>query len=620
MSVDRITLRYLAFAGHQKENARLDFGPGLNVIFGASETGKSFVLESLDFMLGGGRALRDIPERVGYDRVLLGMEGRDGRRFTVGRAAAGGQFSLFDGFRGENPEGTIPQILLARHNATKEDNISTFLLSQIGLSGRRIRRDRHGNTNDFSFRNLAHLCLISEAEIQKRESPIEGTTVYARTPEIATFKLLLSGADDSAVQASGDRPTERLSRAAREEVIGELIGDYRKRLHALIGERGERGELVEQLALLDDVTRAESEALKRSEADYRALTDRRGEFRRTLESARDRRGEIDGLLTRFALLGAHYESDLERLEGLREAGSLVSALSPQTCPLCGAAPAHQHSEEECDGNIDAIVEAADAESKKIRVLSSELGESVEHLGREALIVDNELTELESEIKRLQGQIDDVSPSVANRRRSYTELVENRTVIQSAIGILDRITELEERRDASGDTRENRSAADLISSELSTHTLNEFCQLYEEILKSWGVPEADRVYFDSDSRDVVISGKLRGSRGKGMRAITHAAFSICLMEFALGRELPHAGFVVLDSPLLAYREPEGDEDDLTGTDVQERFYEYLGTRCHGQTIVLENLDPPYSVRDAPQSVMFSKNPQIDRYGFFPHSSA
>ena len=420
MSVDRLTVRYLEFTGRQKEAARLDFGPGLNVIFGASETGKSFVLESLDFMLGGGRALRDIPERVGYDRVCLGMQGRDGRRFTVGRAAAGGQFSLFEGLRGENRSGSISQTLLAKHNATNPENISSFLLSQIGLFGKRVRRDRHGNTNDLSFRNLVHLCLITEAEIQKRESPIEGTTVFARTPDMATFKLLLSGIDDSGVQASSERPPERLSRAAREEVIGELIGDYRRRLHALIGERADRGELTDELAVLDKVARAESEAFKQSEADYRALTDRRRESRRILESARDRRGEIGGLLSRFALLGAHYESDLERLEGLREAGSLVSALSPHICPLCGAAPAHQHSEEKCDGNIDAIVEAADAESKKIRVLRTDLGESVAHLGREALFIDNQLTELESEIRILQEQIDAVSPLVANQRRSYTD--------------------------------------------------------------------------------------------------------------------------------------------------------------------------------------------------------
>ena len=176
------------------------------------------------------------------------------------------------------------------------------------------------------------------------------------------------------------------------------------------------------------------------------------------------------------------------------------------------------------GISNAIVEAADAESKKIRVLRTDLGESVAHLGREALIIDNQLTELESEIRILQEQIDAVSPLVANQRRSYTDLVDKRTVIQSAIGILDRIGDLEERRDASGDTREIRSTDHLISSGLSTHTLNEFCQLYEEVLRSWGVPEADRVYFDGDSRDVVISGKPRGSRGKGMRAITHAAFS------------------------------------------------------------------------------------------------
>lgn len=33
-------------------------------------------------------------------------------------------------------------------------------------------------------------------------------------------------------------------------------------------------------------------------------------------------------------------------------------------------------------------------------------------------------------------------------------------------------------------------------------------------------------------------------------------------------------MVLDSPLLVYREPDGTEDDLTGTDLQEQFYSYL----------------------------------------------
>jgi hypothetical protein len=160
------------------------------------------------------------------------------------------------------------------------------------------------------------------------------------------------------------------------------------------------------------------------------------------------------------------------------------------------------------------------------------------------------------------------------------------------------------------------AQETATTDVSFSTLDSFSQLYEEILKEWNFPEAERVFFDKDSRDFVIAGKPRGARGKGMRALTHAAFTIGLMEFSRIHELPHPGFAVLDTPLLAYREPEGEEDDLTGTDVQDRFYEYLAERNERQVIILENVDPPDQTKGRSQSVFFSKNPHSGRYGFFP----
>jgi len=65
MTATALTLRHLAFTGANKPIADIEFGDGLNVIYGASETGKSFILESIEFMLGGSENLRDIPERVG---------------------------------------------------------------------------------------------------------------------------------------------------------------------------------------------------------------------------------------------------------------------------------------------------------------------------------------------------------------------------------------------------------------------------------------------------------------------------------------------------------------------------------------------------------------------------
>jgi len=81
-----------------------------------------------------------------------------------------------------------------------------------------------------------------------------------------------------------------------------------------------------------------------------------------------------------------------------------------------------------------------------------------------------------------------------------------------------------------------------------------------LLKSWDFPGDCLVHFDKEATDFVIDGKPRGSCGKGLRAITHAAVTIALLEYCLENDLPHPGFVVLDSPLLAYFKPEGTKID------------------------------------------------------------
>jgi len=103
-----------------------------------------------------------------------------------------------------------------------------------------------------------------------------------------------------------------------------------------------------------------------------------------------------------------------------------------------------------------------------------------------------------------------------------------------------------------------------------------------------------IHFDEGNRDVIISGKRRSSRGKGVRAITHSAFVLALMKLCEDKSRPHPGFVILDSPLLSYREPDGPDDDLRNTDVQTRFYRQLESWKDRQVIVIENLDPPNEI--------------------------
>lgn len=616
-------LRHLVFLGPVKQAAALEFGSGLNVIYGASDTGKSFIAEAIDFMLGGKPPLRDIPERIGYNRVLLGIETIDGREFTLHRSADGGRFRVFDGLHTEPPaEDSFGRELSEQHSDRNRDNLSMFLLEQCGLAGMRVRKNNRGATNSLSFRNLARLTIVTETEITSQRSPLKDGNPTTDTPNYATFKLLLTGADDSALSESKPVTPEDQSREAQLELLDQLAEEYRDRLKELTKEPK---ELDSQLSRLEDALKQHTEQLTTTEGQYRELANRRRELRGKLEEGNDRRVEIDGLKQRFSLLAQHYESDVARLRGIEEAGTMFVVLGHAPCPLCGADPAHHRREAECGGDVSGVIAAARSEIAKVDLLRRELDETVAVLDREAVAFDRRLPRLQEELGRISEQVDRLlSPRLAGLRASYAELADKRGEVRGALAIWRSLQDIERRREAIDNGPEAKTTS-VSDGDLSTATADEFAARVEAILQAWHFPEADRVYFDTKNRDLVISGKLRTARGKGLRAITHAAFTLGLLDYCRANGTPHPGFVVLDSPLLAYRPPEesedqapeGSDDDLRGTDLDEQFYAYLqALPADRQVIVIENTTPPSAVVGTPQIEFFSRNPYSGRYGFFP----
>jgi hypothetical protein len=80
-------------------------------------------------------------------------------------------------------------------------------------------------------------------------------------------------------------------------------------------------------------------------------------------------------------------------------------------------------------------------------------------------------------------------------------------------------------------------------------------------------------------------------------------------------MPHPGFVILDSPLIAYKEPKFEDEGIAGTDLKPRFYEHLETFAASQQIfVVDHTEPPQEF--SAKATHFTKNPAIPRYGLFP----
>lgn len=608
-------LRHLAYLGPRKKPASITFERGLNVVCGASDTGKSLIVESLDFMLGGTQPPREVPERAGYDRVRLLIESKGWPLLGLERSIEGGNFASYQEELLDGLPSTNPRTLREKHSAARQDTLSHELLERIGLTEKYLRRNKAGATRTASIRDIARLCVVTEEEIQRRSSPFQTGQYTQATSEYAAFKLLLSGTDDSALVGTVEAGRVRESVSGKVELLTQMIEE----LQIEIDEEGhDQEELLDQLSKLEGSIEECNDELSAAQGTLNALIEDRAAAASEINKRRARLVEIAELTKRFALLDEHYSTDLKRLESIREAGSLFVHSDRKICPLCGSNPEDQHRDSDCDGNVEAVLLAAIAEMHKIRKLQFELRDTVATLEGERDRINGELPKYSERYATLDGELSDIArPELSTKRSSYNELISKRAEVNSVLEKFKRLKRLIDQRDdlESGDGGDGKPTE--TKTIISKSTLDEFSQTVERILAAWHYPNAQRVFFDETTRDFQIAGKARGSSGKGLRAISHAAVTIGLLEFCLERGLPHPGFVILDSPLLAYWKPEGDDDDLRGTDIKERFYEYLiGFKDNAQIIIVENEHPQPLVAEAANVSVFTKNPNQGRYGFFP----
>ena len=66
---------------------------------------------------------------------------------------------------------------------------------------------------------------------------------------------------------------------------------------------------------------------------------------------------------------------------------------------------------------------------------------------------------------------------------------------------------------------------------------------------------------------------------------HAAFKIALLQIAMQRKLPHAGFVLIHSPFFDTHARDRDKTEEAKTAMRSKFYESLPELTVGQLIVV-----------------------------------
>jgi hypothetical protein len=611
-----IRLRHLAFTGPNIEIAELKFDDGLNIIYGASNTGKSFTAEAILYMLGVSKALRETEEIVAYDGVWLGLTVPGKGDVTLYRSARGGGFKLYEGL--VTSAGADDGVVLkSQHDSKRSDNVSAMLLEAIGLAGKQIVRDKYGAKNNLSMYLLSPYAVVSEEDIIAQDSPVYTSRVPAeRTFEQNLLKLLLTGIDDSSAVTVPKEVERKAAKAAKIELVEEMISQ----LDDELGDASDQKQIEEQLERLD---RSAEGLFVRLQDAQRQLDDLVTERRVKVDRRREleeHTSELDLTLQRFAKLRAVYASDLLRLQSIEEGGYVLVAMAGMDCPVCGAPPdaqRHNHAAEE----IAMAHTAAAAEAAKIEVEQRELVQTIASLEAETGGLRRALVQVIADIDRLDGEIQDARPKEATVRVSYEEYAQKRREITRVMELFEHRAKLVARKEEIAAESTKGDDAALPVGPTST-TAFEFGEVIKRVLTAWNFPDAEKAQFDLTSNDVTIGGKRRSANGKGVRAILHAAFNVAIFVYCIDRKLPHPGFLVLDTPLLTYREPltsrhgdlADDEAALKATSVAENFYKHLASlKDEVQIIVLENSDPPAAIRSLARIETFTHLDEAGRFG-------
>ena len=622
MQIERLVL--YSKSGERRE---LEFRLGeLNVITGASQTGKSSLTNIFRYCLGSSQAgvpVGAISSSVAWYGLVVVTEAD--RRHFLGRPAPEREGDVSDAMLIVEPEG-LPTFDQLTPNTTRTE-LREYLGSAIGIE-ENLNVPAIGQTRRplaANFRHSLYYCFQGQGEIANPDVLFHHQNRIWQSQAIKDtlpYFLGAQGLDDlRRRQELTDRRRElrkaeqRLARAEAEEVTGV------DRSEALLLEASDAA-LVDK-SVVDDAeydTSESAHAALRSIVDHPieqdqadtigvGFEDLRAELAVQRDRARDIANQLRGL-DEFDSVAERYKSELtEHRSRLASIGLIPEAIVDAPCPVCGKQIGDEHDSDSNEvaselATVASRLKLAQRDEPRVEQAKSELREErretldrIDELNASltTLAETNELVARERQRVNLQSY---VRGKVAQYLESLvstgsTDLDAMRTATKE---LRDSVTALE-------DTFDPALVRSRVDSALShvNRDLTDLAQQLELEHAEHGVrldPNRLTVVADPPSGPAYLDA---GHIGSGLNWVGyHLATYLSMQTFFIKNRRPVPSFVLIDQPSQAFfpsdRAEGGDLDELTDTDREntKRLYRLMNDRVQElsrslQLIVLDHAD-------------------------------
>ncbi|GAA2383023.1 DNA recombination protein RecN [Dactylosporangium salmoneum] len=590
----------------------------LSILAGAFSTGKTTILEFVDYCLGAGDHPRHPEITPKVKSATLEVE-LSGSPYLIERAV--GEPSMFAYVRAGRLDepGAAPRVRRPLRPAGHPESLSSLLLSHCKLQGVRLS---HDVDDPLSFRDLMWLCLLPNERLDGKDLLFESVPMkHLKLRQVVD--VVFDVHDDHTVEigrriraVEAELATARTAYRAAEQLVDEQHVGTRDDLETLHHwAKEELAACAEALAGLD--------ARARAATGFAAeLRERHREAARAAQRADHELRDRETQLQRMIPLRGSYADDVSKWTMMSEADRLFET-GASACLSCQAPLAA--TDERCPacrfpvGPVDV--------SGELRAAKTRLGELTRHLEE----LEREIPRLRSAASRAQeaesraaAEVDAatahaVTPLLAERdaiarRREEAAATLQRTVSglrlvqgleRRAQGILQMMDQIAADRGelAAGGTQARRADRSAVVRRVG--------ERYRAILAEFRYPKLADAYLAEDLTPYV-RGEPYTAASSGGRTLIALAWQLAMFETAWELRSSHPGFLLLDSP----QKNLGALGDLEDGETIERIYRHIedwlaGRGVGAQVVVADNAPPPTAADDV--IVRYSRRPDQPPYG-------
>lgn len=626
-----ILIEQLIFVGHRKDYV-IPLKAGMNIIYGDSATGKSSVLECINYLFGSSKFIFDEEIETAVAHVMM--------QVVLGETTFVVKRSIFDVnadvevYTGDinSYQQVFPKKLSPNYGKPGLDGfLSDFYLSSLKLPFVTIRQAPSKDSSNIvrlSFRDIFKFCYLKQDDVGAKSLLGEGSFSGVKSKE--TFKYIFNLLDTAIADlqaALSDATQQKRIKEEAYRVISEFLRAVEFQTEHDLDDAKYEAENRRKLA--ENELFNINDSIKSNNEGYAALKEILADISLRIRKSEGELQLSDSLIEQYVRLKNDYQADIHKLKAIKSSKKLIGTdTTIYTCPLCSS---------QVDlGRIKATYEIAELDhvSQEINSITRRMKDAeqlaqIERSKRASLLDDLKL--LEKERMRARNMLDEemssaITPYLADRDAWSLELARATEDLAS----IER--NLKIRNQQKTVFRELHSVDESIQKlREQLEQLRQSAPAIDEVLGNIGdfLTSYLRQVQISDIRDVRISNTTflpvlrnrdyREITSGGLRTILSIGHFLSVLANGLREPNNHPGLLMIDTvgkylgkTDTRYQETDINEDRKEGTSDPIKYkniYKGLFSLCERisresgrvQIIVVDNDLPPGLNTTAPGSI-------------------